>query len=345
MTIFPRLKSLYPRFSPFGPARQASSLVPLPRRTRAWANRCTPSAQLAAALGSKLGADPGKDGVLMFLDPATFSVHRAYGSSPHRKEHKLAEADLTFRIVDVRGVRLYVVLYPLPKTPGVVGHWQNAGTGASSRLSEELLRYVESGEFAVVDTWAGDVDKVPAPTYLPECEAHAELRRRIRGLLHRAPREPELVQVTEDDVYLYQTGMAAIYRLNEVLVRRDPGTVLVLGSIFHNTWHLFEEAPGGMKHFGACDATSGVMDKVEAYLGAHYGEGKTVSYAFVEFPSNPLLVSADLKRLRQIVSSSAHAHASSSVVSPPFPGRQIRFPRGDRRHHRLLRQHRRPPRR
>lgn len=256
----------------------------------------------------------------MFLHPATFSLHRAHGLSPHRKDHKLAEGDLTFRVVDVHGVRLYCVVYPLPKTPGAVGIWQNAGTGISTRLAEELVRYVGSGEeeeLAIAE-WAGDVDDVPAPTYLPECEAHGQLRRRIRDLLHRAPLDPDKVEVEDGDVYLYQTGMAAVYRLHEALARRDPGAVLVLGSVFHSTFHLFDEAAGGMKHFGACDGASGVMDKIEAYLEEHYRAGNTVSYAFLEFPSNPLLVSADLKRLRQIVSS---RHNLS--LPPSFPLRLL----------------------
>ncbi|KAJ4397235.1 hypothetical protein N0V93_001459 [Gnomoniopsis smithogilvyi] len=274
-SIFAKLRSLYPRFSPFGPARQ-----------------------LAAALVEKLGAVAGQSGLLMFLDPATFSAHEVYGLSDYRKENKLAEGDLTFKVVDVHGVRLYCVIYPLAKTPGTVGIWQNTGTGLSTRASEELVKFVDS-EFAVVQ-WSGDVHDIPQPTYLPECEAHGALRKRIRDLLHRAPIAPEKVKVSEDDVFLYHTGMAAIYRANEALIKRDPGTILVLGSIFHNTWHLFEEAPGGMKHFGACTAASGVMDDLEQWAQAHYNEGKTISYAFVEFPSNPILVSVDLKRLRDI---------------------------------------------
>ncbi|KUI57558.1 hypothetical protein VP1G_04889 [Cytospora mali] len=275
MAILARIKSLYPRFSPFGLARQ-----------------------LSAAIGQKLGV-PDMTGVLPFTDPAVFAMHREYALSEHRKEHRLAGlGELTFRVVDIHGVRLYCVVYPVAKTKGVVGVWQNVGVGISTRVAEELLPYVDE-DFKVVE-WSGDLDDVPPPTYLPECEAHGKLRERITGLLHRAPIDPEKVKVTPDDVYLYQTGMAAIYRLNEVLVQRDPGTILVLGSVFHNTFHLYEEAPSGMKHFGQCDAASGVMDKVEEYLEAHYREGKTVSYVFLEFPSNPILVSADLKRLRQV---------------------------------------------
>lgn len=275
--------------------------------------------KLANALGDKLGVVPGQDGVFMFLHPDTFAAHRTYSTSHHRKEHRLIDADLGFHVVDIRGVRLYCVVYALAKTPGAVGIWQHTGTGVSTRLAEALVPFVET-DFALVD-WekkeaAADgndnLGDVPAPTYLPEGAAHAQLRRRIRDLLHRAPVDPDKVAVQDGDVYLYQTGMAAIYRLMEALARRDPqGTVLGLGSIFHNTYHLLEETPGGMKHFGVCDAASGVMDKIEAWLEGHYREGKTVGYAFLEFPSNPLLVSADLKRLRQIVSMLAHPTVSS----------------------------------
>lgn len=220
-------------------------------------------------------------------------------------------------------------MYPLDKTPGAIGIWQHAGTGVSTRLAEALVPSAEAGLAALVD-WPrrtsssssldGDGEDVPAPTYLPEVAAHAQLRRRIRDLLHRAPVDPAAVAVRDDDVYLYQTGMAAIYRLTKALARRDPGgTALLLGSIFHNTYHLVEEAPAGMRHFGACDAASGVMDEVEAWLEGHYREGRTVGYAFLEFPSNPILVSADLKRLRQIVSAYLPEHARPPCCCCSYP--------------------------
>lgn len=269
-----QLRSVYPRLAPFGLTRE-----------------------LSTTLRKKLEA-PETTGLLMFTDPAAFSMHKEYSLSEHRKEHQLSEGDLTFRVVDIHGTRLYCVSYHATKVKGVIGVWQNAGIGISTRTAEVLLKHVDS-DFKAVE-WAGDLDNIPPPTYLPQCDAHAKLRQRISDLLHRAPIDPEKVKVTPDDVYLYQTGMAAIYRLNAALVQRCPGTVLVLGSIFHNTFHLFEEAPGGMKHFGQCNAASRVMDQVEEYLDAHYKDGRTVSYAFLEFPSNPILVSADLNRLRRI---------------------------------------------
>ncbi|KAK7714102.1 hypothetical protein SLS64_004199 [Diaporthe eres] len=272
MTMFARLRSMYPRFAPFGPIRQ-----------------------LAAAIAQKL-ALPEMTGLLMYTDPAAFAVQKEHSLSPHRKEHKLSEEDFSFKVVEIHDVRLYCVIYHVAKTKGIIGVWQNTGTGMLTRPAQELLKYVDT-DFKEVK-WSGDLSDIPTPTYYPESEAHGQLRKRISDLLHRAPLDPEKVKVKPDDVYLYQTGMAAIHRLNEALMNRRSGTILVLGSVFHSTWHLFDETPSGMKHIG--DAGSGVIDNIEDYLGALYKDGKMVSYAFVEFPSNPILVSIDLKRLRQI---------------------------------------------
>jgi cystathionine beta-lyase/cystathionine gamma-synthase len=83
---------------------------------------------------------------------------------------------------------------------------------------------------------------------------------------------------------------------------RGGGTVVLLGSVFHNTYHLLEEGEGGMKHFGRCDGGSGVMEALEEWLEGEKTAGRKVGYMFAEFPSNPILVSVDLKRLRELVS-------------------------------------------
>lgn len=270
--VFGQMRSMYPRFSPFGPIRQ-----------------------LAAAIAHNLSL-PEMTAVLVYTDPAAFSAHKEHSQSPHRKLNRLSEGDLSFKIVEIHGVRLYCIICPVEKTKGIIGVWQNTGTGMLTRPAQELLKYVNT-EYQEVD-WSGELVDIPHPTYYPESDAHGLLRHRICDLLHRAARDPEKVKIKPDDVYLYQTGMAAIYRLNEALIKRYPGPILVLGSVFHSTWHLFDETPGGMKHFG--EARNDAWDNIERYLETLYKNGKTVSYAFVEFPSNPLLVSTNLERLRRI---------------------------------------------
>ncbi|PSR82728.1 pyridoxal phosphate-dependent transferase [Coniella lustricola] len=275
MSLFMTIKSLYPRFSPWGPARE-----------------------LAVALGQKLGATPPAHGLVMFTNPGAFAMQTAWSTSHHRNENKVPDGTLAFKVVEVHGTRLYCVIYPMSHTPGVIGGWQNSGIGLSSRASEELLKHIDT-DFHVVD-WDGDLDNLPAASYQPEVDAHRAVRRRIRDLLHRAPIDPANVKVAEDDVFLYQTGMAAIYNLNSVLFQRDQGQSILLGSIFHNTFHLLEDTSNGMKHFGACGPDSGIVAKLDEYLDARYKNGQTVSYLFIEFPSNPILVSADLHGIRKI---------------------------------------------
>lgn len=237
-------------------------------------------------------------------------------------------------------VRLYVVAYPVDRAPGAVGVWQNYGVGISSRLAAALLPAVGDGRVEV-NAWRGDGNgevgegSVPGTGYLPVGEAHRGLRRRIAGLVGGG----EGGEVDEGDVWLYPTGMAAIYRLHRALVEvRGGGTVVVLGSVFHNTYHLLEEGEGGMKHFGRCDGGSGVMEALEEWLEGEKKAGRRVAYVFVEFPSNPILVSVDLRRLREVVS---HPFPLAALGMLTTPGRQVRRPRRDRRHHRVVLQHRR----
>ena len=259
---------------------------------------------------AKLGL-PETHGCLAFIDPALLAVVRDFALSEHRKAHRLAPSELSFRAVDVAGIRLYVVAYPAPKTPGVLGIWQHQGVLISTRLAEELLKHVDT-ELAVVpwEVTATDGDlspsALPAPTYLPEGEAHPALRERIAGLVNSGRQQSQRVAAT--DVFLYHTGMAAIFHvyLTALAARGDgdgvgAGAVVALGTIFHSTWHVFEEAPTGFKHFGPC-STAADLDKVEAYLEEEKQAGRRVPFLFAEFLSNPILASADLQRLRQLVS-------------------------------------------
>ncbi|KHE84507.1 PLP-dependent transferase [Neurospora crassa] len=247
-------------------------------------------------------------------------------------------------------VRLYLVIYPLPKAKGIMGIWTNPGIGISTRLAEILLPLVPSSDGSlpeaeaetkqetkqeqeqeqkqkqvkVLDWKAKGSDfiisggtpikeDIPEPTYLPESDAHEKLRERIVALCQRIPRDIELAsRLTTKDVFLYTTGMAAVFRLQEAFFKSGRrGPVVALGAVFHSTFHLFEELEGttttngeeqveGFKHFGECEDSEKVMDQLEEYAKGLKEKGRTVGYLFVEFPSNPLLVSVDLGRLRKI---------------------------------------------
>ncbi|KAF7355570.1 putative cystathionine gamma-synthase protein [Mycena sanguinolenta] len=282
-SVVQKLKSIYPRIFPFGHAQT-----------------------LSIAVHQRLSFPP-THGCQVFTQPDIFSVAQEHAISDHRKEPKLVAGDLIFKVVDIAGVRLFCVGYPMAKTAGIIGVWRNFGTGASTRLSEHLLTQVDT---LVEVPFDGDVslEKIPTATHLPESAAHQAIRERVVGLLNRAPLGPQSEAVAMDDVYLYPTGMAAIYGLHRAIMQVRKGPMVGLGAIFASTYHLFCDFPDGFKHFGACDAPSGVMDKLEAYLQVEAEAGRKVSYIFAEFPSNPILVSPDLKRLRHL------AHQYDTIV-------------------------------
>lgn len=187
---------------------------------------------------------------------------------------------------------------------GALFMWQHGGQGYSTRLGEYLLPYVDRLEY--LGEFPGGMSP-PAPTYLPEGESHELLRRRISGLLMRACAEEPRQPVKAEDIYLYQTGMAGIAHFHESAIRARPFPTVVFGAIFHSSYHCFEESPVGLKHYGKCDEKD--LDDFEKYLR---GGGKC-GYVFTEFPSNPILTSVNITRLRKLV---------SHMPPPPWGGKQ-----------------------
>ncbi|KAB5551130.1 pyridoxal phosphate-dependent transferase [Coniochaeta sp. 2T2.1] len=281
------MKHMYPRFAPWGHCREFIMKL------------------------CKLINLPEDHFAFPFLTPEIFCFAQTHAYSEHRKEHRLTPGQLGYRVFDVGEgsgrVRLYLLTFPQAKSDGVGPIWQNPGTGVSTRLAEHLLPAVEAGKVVEVpfkvedDTKHIDIFSIPPPTGLPEVEAHAKLRERIVGLWKRAAVTPEKADlVTEKDVFLYPTGMASIYKMHLSLVHWRPGKAVAMGSIFHNTYHLQEEAPQGFKHFGRMDGDGKGIDELEAFLEAEAREGRKVTYVFTEFPSNPIMVSADLHRLKSL---------------------------------------------
>lgn len=279
MSIITRLRSLYPRFGPFGVVKQ-----------------------LSMAVHEKLGLSETQT-CFVWACPDALDKTRLYACSPAR-EHKLRvknPADISETVVRVQLgpdlLKLHVIIGPVAYSKALVQAWQTLGSGASTRLAEALLPEVDS----FMSTAVADDDKAQLRDGLPEDQSHAALRNRILELLQRSPIDPERAsQLTLGDIYVYPSGMTAICRAREALLAYRPGKVLALGSIFKYAWQLFDEdEAGGMKHFGAC-LEEGFMAQIAEWLEAEQAEGRQVSHCFLEFPSNPLLVAADLRELRKL---------------------------------------------
>ncbi|KAF7558318.1 hypothetical protein G7046_g5837 [Stylonectria norvegica] len=270
MTPFAKIVHIYPRFAPTHYVKE-----------------------LGAEVAKKVGLEGM--GVMVYLNPVVWPYTRRHITLEGRGPHRLEAGAVTLKCVDVAGHRVYAVLYEPKNTPGMMLSWGAPGLGISIRGGEELLKGIESMEEVTIQ----DDDDPPPPTWTPEGPAHQGLRERITELLHRAAIDPDKVKSRPEDVYLYPTGMAAIFQANNLLLQYRPGTAVVLGIVFHNTYHhLIEECPNGMKHFGRVDEDG--IDVFEAWLDEEAAAGRSVSYAFVEIPGNPTLDTPDLKRLKKL---------------------------------------------
>lgn len=221
-----------------------------------------------------------------------FTPHHV--ASKHRDPETAAKPeDLEFRCVDVAGHRLFLVLFDPAKTLGVMLSWGNPGLGLSVRGAEMLLPGIEG----MVEV---PCEPVPEPTWTPEGPAHQGLKERIVELLQHAAIDPAKITCTPKDVYLYPTGMGAVFHTTNLLLEYRPGTVVVAGIAFHNTYHhLVEESPHGWKHNGRVDKQG--LDDLEAWLEGEKAEGRMVSYVLVEAPGNPTLDTPDLPRMKKLV--------------------------------------------
>jgi cystathionine gamma-synthase len=184
------------------------------------------------------------------------------------------------------------VFFPVAKTPRVVPYWIHSGNAISSRLAEACLQHIESLKELPSDSPDAEVK---------EGAAHGKLRERIAELIERAPAGPvREKKVEKEDVYLFKTGMTAIWAPHQYLLSSDKfnGTTVLFGFAFHSTIHVFECWGPGVKFFGRGDAED--LDALEVFLKEEKKEGRKVHALWTEFPANPLLTSPDLTRLRKL---------------------------------------------
>ncbi|KAF8069014.1 pyridoxal phosphate-dependent transferase [Lyophyllum atratum] len=151
--------------------------------------------------------------------------------------------------------------------------------------------------------------------------AKRALRRRVAGVLIRdtnfdcqgepcagdetllvGPSSRGVADVSENDVYLYPTGMAAIWSAHHIISAVRPAAKNVcFGFPYTDTLKILEKWGPGCHFFGG--GLDAEIDELEAILEkeAALNPGTPPILAlFTEFPSNPLLRSGNLPRLRAL---------------------------------------------
>ncbi|KIK75351.1 hypothetical protein PAXRUDRAFT_835708 [Paxillus rubicundulus Ve08.2h10] len=200
--------------------------------------------------------------------------------------------------------------------------WKLHGLGISSRRAEHYLSHIETTQ-----------PQLPSPEQQRCCsvtakegaQAKVELRKRIASYLVHPDADnrqwssgayspvPEsgsringevLHRVTEEDVFLFPCGMAAIFSVHQLLLEvraGQPSKSVVFGFPYMDTLKIAETLGSGVDFFG--QGLDSDIDDIERMLaqGSMTKESSPPILAlFTEFPSNPLLRIVNLPRLRAL---------------------------------------------
>ncbi|KAI5304432.1 hypothetical protein KEM56_006501 [Ascosphaera pollenicola] len=136
-------------------------------------------------------------------------------------------------------------------------------------------------------------------------KAKLAVKRRISGSLRETsdlhvalsapPSEVRIAGLTEDDVYLYPTGMSSIFNTHQILLKaRGQLHSICFGFPYVDTLKILQKWGPGVTFCGT--ASSEELDKLESRLES----GERYLALFTEFPGNPLLMSPDLERIRRL---------------------------------------------
>ncbi|KAK6456150.1 cystathionine gamma-synthase [Scheffersomyces xylosifermentans] len=135
-------------------------------------------------------------------------------------------------------------------------------------------------------------------------EAKIALRRRICGKVDKSHNQIEEMEkarrgknLSETDVYLFPSGMATIFYAHQVLLElsKEPKKSVCFGFPYVDTLNILKKFGPGVHFLGLGDDNS--LDELEKELES--GEIDIMAL-FCECPSNPLLKTPDLKRIRKL---------------------------------------------
>ena len=181
----------------------------------------------------------------------------------------------------------------------------DSAASAASATSVEVNGVPESKEFSqfVEERFGRNLNAKLAS------KAKIAIRRRIAGCLIDDSELDEALEaptdghsrrikgLTEDDVYLYPTGMSSIFNTHRVLMaasQAEPRQSICFGFPYIDTLKILQKWGPGCLFYGNGEDPD--LDDLEKRLES----GERYLALFTEFPTNPLLKSPDLLRIRKL---------------------------------------------
>lgn len=188
---------------------------------------------------------------------------------------------------------VYAVVCPPEACQSATVFWRLTGTGISSRQADNYLQNI----FDLRPTPL-DVSTIQRPSTISH-PVYDVLRSRIAALVERTPANlPRPKKVTDSDVFLYQSGMSSIYHIHQLLLQLRGGESVILGFAYELTIKMMETyGPGS--HFYAF-GTESELDQLESQLEDMKRQGHRMQAIWCECPSNPLLRTVNLRRVREL---------------------------------------------
>ncbi|KAI6124434.1 pyridoxal phosphate-dependent transferase [Pisolithus croceorrhizus] len=197
--------------------------------------------------------------------------------------------------------------------------WQNCGLGISSRYAEHCLsllgvpgfpqaslsdfvRFCGRTSYPMVmgklKPKPQDESELPLSTGV---EAKVALRRRIASFFVHD--ETSARNVSEDDVYLFPTGMSALWNAHQLLLAtRPPDKSVVFGFPYTDTLKIIQRSGPGAIFYG--HGRDSDIDDLDNLLTKKVEENPSSSppvlALYTECPSNPLLRTVNMPRLRAL---------------------------------------------
>lgn len=195
-----------------------------------------------------------------------------------------------------------VVFFPESAYPLAKAYWQHSGEGISSRMAEFCI-----GKFpdcSIDEDETQDKSKEPS-LFLEERfgrnldisfvrNAEKALKRRIANHINSG--NGTNTGISEDNVYLYPTGMASIFNAHRIVMEVADKNLksVCFGFPYVDTRNILQKFGAGYHFFGYGDDND--LVKLKELLES----GEKILALFCEFPSNPLLKSPDLVSLRSL---------------------------------------------
>ncbi|GAB1197104.1 hypothetical protein APSETT444_006390 [Aspergillus pseudonomiae] len=193
------------------------------------------------------------------------------------------------------------VLYPSDLLNAAMAFWRDTGSGLSTRHAEfclEELGYLDSD--SAIPAYRTPAPRKRCRSQTPESlkwmRAAAGNSQEVKSFLAglATSEQPEQPPVSPDDVFLYPTGMNAIYTLSEALASPEY-KVAMYGWLYPQTVDVVRRGTWA-ECLSYKYGTEEELDRLEALLQS----GQQIRALFCELPSNITLASPNLHRIRAL---------------------------------------------